>query len=389
MDYVATFRTYIQQNVDYTLEQVKREPGLLSDQTCQHALHALSYALKTQTLWPVARELLLLMAAKMELAGARQHWLPYLQQGLLVSREQDDAEAEGRLSLFCGYIHQLCSDLAKAQQFYQQAIERFRTVGATRMMGVALNRLAYVARLLRQYEAAQQAVRQAINLLPSDDSECAISFDVLGWIAFDRHEWQTSAAYFQQALVAAESTHNREQAARYLYHVASALQMQKKVQEAILYHLQAIELLAQGQDRFEQAAAQMNLGVAYLLVEEWQKSLEVLDAADKIFRHYQDQIHQAMTATNRGIALRGLRRWEQAIESLQTGLNLFELLDDVPNIVNCLVELGKTWLASGERTQARTLFNRALKKLTALQTDLVYQSIHREIVEQVEGMGTM
>jgi len=317
-DYPALFGDYLGRSLDYVLAAVRATATLLPDDLREQALHTLRFALDLTPAWLLTRDLLLVMAPKMEQAGFRDEWLPYLEAGLRQSQRIGDGRAEAELTLEIGYVFQLRGKLSLARTHYTASASIFEKVGATHRQALSVNRQAFIAWLQRRYEEIPGLIELASKLLPEDDPERATSYVVLGWVALDRRDWQTGVAYFAQALQLWQKRGDKREIARRLRDLASALQMQQQYAESIVHYQRAIDLFDEVEDIFEQAVAKMNLGVVYLSVGQMHEAATLFALAEPIFRRVQDVEHLAMLYNNQGIVYRNLGRWASAKHAFLT-----------------------------------------------------------------------
>jgi tetratricopeptide (TPR) repeat protein len=362
-NYPTTFCTYILGAVRYALVQVQATPNLLSDEVRQQALHALSYALDLPEAWPVTRDLLLAMAPKMEQAGHREDWMPYIEAGVAQSQRLYDQTTEAALELKIGFILQLQSRFEQARERYQTSAKIYDRIGQRDKYATALNQLAFIAWLQHHYHDIPPLLESALQLLAEDDPERANSYLVLGWIAFDAHDAYTAGDYFQKALALRQRQGDQRQIAGRLRDLGAALRMQQRYAESIACHEQARALFDEIGNRFEQAVTQMNLGVVYLLLEQADNALTQFAAVEPVFRTLQDLFHLAMLYTNQGIAYRLLGDWNKAITALQVSIGIWEQLNHSGWHINALDELGMAYLAAGQANEAYIVLQMALERL--------------------------
>ena len=119
--------------------------------------------------WPLGRDLLLAIAPKMERAGHRREWLPYLERGLAQSRARRDVRAEADICLELGVLHRLLNERDKARDRFSTSASRYAELGDAKRQAFALNRLAYVAVLDESLEEATRLVQQAFDLCGEDE----------------------------------------------------------------------------------------------------------------------------------------------------------------------------------------------------------------------------
>jgi tetratricopeptide (TPR) repeat protein len=382
--YPDTFRRYIARGADCVLAQVQAPAGLLPHETRVQALHVLSYALNLSAAWPVVRDLLLAMAPKMEQAGYRDEWIPYLERGLAQSQLQDDQRAYANLNRHLGFLFQLRSKFEQARRHYAASAETYKALGEPREHAFLLNRLAYVARLQRRFREAEQLAQAALQLLPADDVDRATSYFVLGWVALDAHKLDEGIDYFTQSLTIFSTHDDRRQVARRLRDLATALLWQQRYEEALLHFQQADLLFGELQDPYEQAATWLNLGVVHLFLSQAEEALRIFARAEPVLRRTQNTESLAMLCNNQGIAYRQLRCWRQAQLALHESIALWRELENREGLVNVLDELGLTYLAAGLHQEATYTFHEALTILEQMVDDPSYGSRRDELHQHLE-----
>ena len=131
-DYPAIFRGYVVRSTQHILSVIRQAGAILPPEDRDQALHTLSYALKLPEAWPDARALLLIMAPKMEQAGFRDEWIPYLQQGADQSQQIGDTEAGAELHLHLGILYQLRSKYKEARTHLEISAKAFEKLDQPR-----------------------------------------------------------------------------------------------------------------------------------------------------------------------------------------------------------------------------------------------------------------
>ncbi|MBV7329347.1 tetratricopeptide repeat protein [Chloroflexi bacterium TSY] len=284
----------------------------MSEDDREQALHVLSYAFKIPEAWPYTRDLLLTMAPKMEQAGFREEWIPYLKQGIEQSRFLNDPPTEAELNHHLGLLHQFLGHYDEARKFLTISSVLFKELNHLRNQAKVINRLAYIARIEGCYEEANSLVRTALTLLDEEDIGRGFSYFVLGSIALDEREWQFAENYFRQSLAFWEKEGDERKIAWGLRNLGPSLRAQERYDEAITCYRRAIELLENIQDPVEQAATQVNLGVIYSLQGQPDEALRLYELAEIIFRQTNDELRLARTLVNKGIDYRNVRQWKYA-----------------------------------------------------------------------------
>lgn len=382
--YVAHFQKNIMRGMRTLLHQLPPEPTGLPDETKALAFHLLSYALKSPTGWPEVRALLLALAPRLEQAGHRDDWLPYLEQGLQQSLAQRDDLATAELALHIGSLHYRRSRFAEADNWLTRSYDSFAQQKNYSGQGTALNRLALVAVRSGQPQRAEAQAQQALSCLPSDAPECANSYAVLGEVARERRLWAAAESYDRRALAIWQRQGNQREIARGLRNLGPALREQAKLDEAIACYEQALALFATIHDPVNQAVTEMNLGILYSMQQQHGRALPCHQAAERIFRLVQDQVNLAKVYTNMGVALRALGDYPQAIQVQLAGIQIRRQLGQTRWLYNALDGLGLTYLANQDFAKAIETFQHALSQVSQMANDPGADRLHELLTTHLQ-----
>lgn len=354
------------------LARVQQAGAFLSAKTLKEALHILGYSLKLPEAWPDTRALLLTMAPKMEQAGYRDEWIPYLKQGAHQSQQLGDAEAEAELHIQLGILFQLRGKYEVARSHLEKSARGFAALHNRHGQVRALNRLAFVAQRQRQFDEAVGLVQRALHLLAEDDLERAFSYFVLGMVALENRDWLEAVDLFQRASGLWERVNDHRMVGRTLTLLGSALHRMERHSEAIKVYEQAISLLEQVNDPVHKAMAQMNLGNAYESLSRFEEALESQLRAEEVFRKVQDRLHLAHVTHNIGMVYHRLKQWQEAEIAFRTSMRLYEQLNNVERLVNTMDGIGLIYLEQGHLMKAKATFEEALKQLTRIEGEPGY-----------------
>ena len=374
-EYPSIFRGYIVRSAQHILARVRQAGYILPDDDREQALHTLSYALKLPEAWPDTRALLLEMAPKMEQAGYRDEWMPYLEQGIEQSQMWDDAPAAAELHLQLGLLYQLRSKYDQARTHLEISADTFARVNEPSRQAQALNRLAYVVRVQRRFEEATRLVAAAHQLLEPDDEEWAFGYYVLSLVALDSRDWQQAVDFSRRAFGLWEQAVNRRMMGRSLLCRGVALQELKRYPEAIRIDEQAIALFERSRDKYLKAIAQMNLGIVYKNLEQPQQAITFYLKAEKVFRQVQDRYHLGLVTHNMGLSYRKLGHWVQAKMAYQQSTAIKQELGQIALLVDDMDGLGLVYLAEGNLIKALEIFQEAKTWLAQIEDDVYYDNL--------------
>jgi tetratricopeptide (TPR) repeat protein len=370
-DYLTVFKRHIVKRTQIILGRVQQVGVVLPIETLRQALHILEYSLKLPEAWPDTRALLLTMAPKMEQAGYRDEWIPYLRQGIHQSQQLWDEETEAELHIQLGILFQLRGKYEVARSHLEASVKGFADLGNSYGQVQAFNRLALVAQRQRQFDEAVDFVQRALQL-SADDAEQAFSYFVLGMVTLERRDWSEAVEMFQRASGFWEQMNDQRMVGRTLTLLGSALHRMERHSEAIKVYEQAISLLEQVNDPVHKAMAQMNLGNVYESLSRFEEALESQLRAEEVFRKVQDQLHLAHVTHNIGMVYRRLKQWQEAESAFRTSMRLYEQLNNVERLVNTMDGIGLIYLEQGHLMEAKATFEEALKQLTRIEGEPGY-----------------
>lgn len=343
-----------------SLAQVQTCGEILSAQIRIQALHILDYALHLDNHWPLARELLLLLADKLEQSGYREGWLAFLEHGLRLSQQYKDRTATAELHLRIGYLFQLHGKPDAACHHYAASTSGFAQSGQLDRRARVLNRYAFTTWQQQKLPQALQLVNEARQLVADTHPEQANALLVRGWIFFSNNDWSESFACFAQSAAILQTNGTRYQLACALRDLGAPLQRLTRYAEAIECYHQALALFDQLDNRFQQAVVRMNLGIIYFSCQQMTAALELFAQAEPIFRQLHDQEHLGKLYLNQALVYRALDNFPISERLLRASIALFEQLGNLDWWANTVDELGVTLLHMGERQQAIVTFQAAL-----------------------------
>jgi tetratricopeptide (TPR) repeat protein len=383
-DYTTTFHTYILRTTEFALARVRATEGLLADDVRKQALHALSYALGLADAWPVVRDLLLLMAPKMEQAGHREDWMPYLAQGITAGERQGDWPAVAEYQLQLGMLYRMISQFEPAKVWLTASQTNFVKSAAAPDQARALNELAWVEHLQHRYDEATAHAQQALVLLPADHPECGMSYRVLGMVAFEQRKWPEAEVLHRKALEFFEQYGDQRQIAWGFQNLASALRGQQKFKEALISYQSAAEVLFSINDSYNWAIVQMNLGSTYLYAEQPNLALLCLSNAEQVIYRLNDRLQMARIYTNQGLVYLALHNYIHAENGFQLAIDLYARLGDERWRLNAADGLAMAYLGQGAFMRAVEVLEAALQDLPGIEGMPNYAYLLKSLNEHLQ-----
>ncbi len=355
----------------------------ISDAARERAQNVLSYTLKAAEAWPATRDLLLALAPRMELAGYRTEWLPFLEDGVAQSQRLGDQTAEAALQLHCGYLYRLISNYAQAQNCLRASVTYYAALGDTEGQARALNQLAYLAWQQHQYAEAEHLAHEAINIVDDMALEKAVSLSALGLVAHNRGRYTEAEAHHFDALLIRTDHRVDKEIAWSLQNLGIAAGAQGKYAIAIEYYERALTLLNTVHDPAHSAIIQMNLGVAYYHQSNYSQALEILTAAEQSLHRVSDEYNLAKLLTTKGLCYLAQYQWEFAEQAFQASTDLFQQLGDLSWYLNAYDGLGISYLEQEQFEQALAIFQTIVTQLPKIEGTPAYTYLTTTLATQI------
>lgn len=377
--YVALFRQYIQRSTQATLAAVQTAGPALRAEQREQSLHTLDFAFELPEAWPDTRDLLLLLAPKLDQAGMRQDAIPYLQRGIERCQTAGDLAGQAGMELLLGTLLATLGRMDQARSLTSASAAHFEAVGDRHHQARALNSLAYLDHLQQHGDRAAQLVQQAMSLVTPEDTETSHSHFILGRLAVDSRDWPAALHHSEQALAGWRRHDNPVMMARSLANLGTAQRGAGQVAAAVASFTQAIALMGELDDPVNQAITRMNLGNLYWAVGQPQQAMAHFVQAEPVFRQAQDQQWLARINTNMGVVHVQLGQWQQAHVALTTAIDLNRMIGDRRAAANALDSLGELHLRQGRPAAAMTCLEQAIAELGDLATKPGYAELVAEI----------
>ncbi len=386
-DYPAIFRGYIHKSTEFALKNIEQAGLVLPRDLAEQALRILSFSLKLPETWSEVRELLVIMAPKMELAGYRDEWIPYLEEGIRQSVVQEDKITEAELHLQLGLLYQLRSKYDEAHHHHQISGTLFAHLGDIANQVRALNQLAYVARLQRNFDQAECLVETIQQLLPQKDDQWAFSRYVQGLVALDQRQWELAIKHAKEAYHIWEQDKNQRMMGRSLMCSSVALEKSDQFEEALEANQHALSLFEEIDDTVYQAIVKINIGNAFFAQENFNEALSYYWAAEKKCREVQDYFSLGMVTNNLAITYRSLEQWENAKAAYLRSIEYKKSLGNVPALINTIDGFGIMYLKKGSLLEAKHTFEEAWDWLEKIENELDYQYCKQMIMTNLEAVN--
>ncbi|MEM7129679.1 MAG: tetratricopeptide repeat protein [Chloroflexota bacterium] len=380
------FKYLIARSIEVARQRIEGEDqyAKISDEACDRALNILSYAFELPDLWSETRELLLTMVPKMEMAGHRGDWIPYLEKGIAIGELQNDHLGSGEVYLAMGYLEFLRSDFETAQTSFSKSLNCCQLAKDLRGQGKALNRLGLVAEQQGRYQKAFELAQSALELLSMKDAEQANSFYILGSIARHEQKWQTAEGYLTSSLYIWQADNDKRRIAWGYRNLGPVFRAQKKFDEAEQCYNLALEIFDQLHDPINQAMTKLNLGNIYRESRKAHDAIELYHQARNTFGSVQDTLNLARTCVNLGNAHFDLEEWEQAERLYKMSIEHWEEIKNIRSLCNAIDGLGETYLRQQKYSKAIQVLKKGLYWFTQMDEQETSQYLYQRLLNHIQ-----
>jgi len=380
----SLFVRYIVAGVTTSWQQVQATDSPIPEPVRQQAWHILSFALDVPVAWPMTHMLLLALAPKMEQAGFRDAWIPYLEKGFVCAQAAGDEQTAAECELQLGLLYRLLSRFAEATQWTTASVEHFAAQGDTHAQARALNELAWLEQLQHHYEDATGHVEQALALLAEDDPERAMSCRVQGMIALKQGQLDRAEKYHRQALIGFEQQGDQRRIAWGLQNLAYTYQEQQEYDKAILFYQRAAAMLQTIGDIHHWALVTLNLVISHLYRNEAEVAIAHCAAAEPIFMHLQNKLQLAHIQNNFGLSHLKLANYTQAEEAFSSAIGLYDELHEQNWRLNSLDGLALVYLTTQQYERAISILESGLVQLAGMRHVPNYAYLQRSLSQHLQ-----
>lgn len=371
--YTDLFTSYIVNGAREALAQVQESRGRVRERVRAQAWHLLDYALAVDAAWPQVRELLLELAPKMEMAGYRDEWLPFLLAGIQRSGALGDQQVEARLKLAVGQLLRLENRYAEAERWLEQALTSFRDGDDRQGTAAVHNQLGRICYLQRRDEEAIGHASTALGLLGPEDQERAESHFVLGMVALNQRQWKIAEEQQLLALEARRRTGDGRVLAWAMQNVGVVLLQQSeyggvdRLVEAARWLEEAIAHLDALPDPYHAGVARNSLGIVRRLQGQLAEAIALFVRAEESFHATQSPEWLARIHNNLGLTYLDGGQPAEAERSFRAGVLIYEQMGNDPARLNTQHGVVLALLKQERYAEAATLCRRGLAELDVLR----------------------
>jgi len=334
---------------------------------------------ETPTEWIATRNLLLLFAPKMEQAGFRSEWIPYLRRALDLSTVVDDQHGKAGLGLQLGILYQLRGEWKLAKEILKSSADVYHALREHRPYANILNRLGFIACHQGELSRAQQYANQALELLNQEENERHFSFHVLGTVAREKQDWTEAETYIRQSLEICQRTSDIRNQARRHRDLGLILDQKDELRLARECYERAINMFEEQGDLVEAAVTKMNLGIIYSKLGNPQQALNHYSEAKQVFQEVHDELQLSYVLVNQGVDYQGIERFSEAKQAYKSAIELRKHVGSPASVISVQIPLGELYIQTHNYLDASDIFHNALLKLDEIDEPTIAERYRSEI----------
>jgi tetratricopeptide (TPR) repeat protein len=200
--------------------------------------------------------------------------LAYLEQALVISRQNELKEDEAKLLNQIGLIYWATSQYEQALKFYNESLAIQKEIGNRNGEASVLANIGLVYQALSQHEKALEFFNQALPILQevgNRDGEATVlqnigaSYQLLS-------QSEKALDFFNQALPILQEAGNRNMEANVLQNIGVSYQALSQNEKALEFFNQALPIVQEVGNRYGEANVLQNIGVSYQALSQHEKA---------------------------------------------------------------------------------------------------------------------
>ncbi|MGA8145934.1 MAG: tetratricopeptide repeat protein [Candidatus Acidiferrales bacterium] len=252
--------------------------------------------------------------------------------------------------------------LQKAAAKFSVALTLSRAIADQSEEAITLNMLGRMSSALGDKQQALDYYNQALLLERAigDRPGEATTLNIIGLVYDDLGDRRKALEFYGQALSFHRAAGDRSGEASTLSNIGLAYAALGEKQKGLEYYNLALPLNRAAGDRSGEASTLNNIGSAYDSLGDKQKALEYYEQALPLFRAAGNRSGEAAALNNIGLAYDLLGEKQKALEYYEQALPVYHAAGDRSGESTTLVNLGGAYDALGQKQKALDYFNQAL-----------------------------
>ena len=366
VQYGPVFARYLAGALRQSLEQVTAHRYTVPDDVRVQAWHILRLTLDVDALWEQTSQLLIELAPRMEMAGFRQDWIPFLEAGIGRSEVLEDRLSQASQLYYLGQLYRMMGQYNQASVYLLKSESIYLALGEENGQALVLNERAHMAFEQGKYPTTKILAKRALELFDERHSERAMSHYHLGHLAEEYFELTEARKHYKTALNIRYSHDDKRWIAGGLRNLGIIYTAEKRHDKAINSFEKAIQIHNTLSDPAREINTLISFGIVLHDTKRYDDAIACYLDAKRICEQLSSPDSLAMIYNNLGMTYKEMRRWQDAIESANFSIKLRGHTQNPFKLANAMDTLGEIYMDKNEYQDALNVYGEALKLIQNL-----------------------
>jgi CHAT domain-containing protein/tetratricopeptide (TPR) repeat protein len=262
-----------------------------------------------------------------------------------------------------GYCYKQIDKYDKALEYYLQALEIVKRLGAEEGVATLLNNIGMVYDSWGKYDKALEYYQQALEIDKRLEAEAnvAILLNNIGVVYKSWGKYDKALEYYQQALEIDKRLGDEANDATYLCNIGQVYYSWGKYDKALEYYQQALEIDKRLEAEANVAIPLNNIGMIYHSWGKYDKALEYYLQALDIGKRIGAEANVAIYLSNIGRVYDSWGKYDKALEYYLQALDIGKRIGAEANVANYLSNIGRVYDSWGKYDKALEYYLQALE----------------------------
>lgn len=306
--------------------------------------------------------------------------------------QSNEADSRGFALFNGGQQHIRASDFKRAAADFDSAAKAFHDAGNLEDEARALNRLAEMRNLLRDYSSAIEAALKALHAAQAVSMRNLESsaLSILGSASSSLGQKQRALDYFAKALLAARDSKDLKAESEALTRAAALHRTLGSFEQALSMYQQAVAIQQATGDSRSHAATLSNMASLYASMGQYAKAIQYFEKAIPLLRNMEGaRLALARSLSNSGRAYIESKLPRKAVGALEEALTIFRESGSRFDEGYTLSNLGAALHGANEKEKAAQTLRAALDMSTEVGEPEVEICTRLEIARVEHSRGNL
>lgn len=313
--------------------------------------------------------------------------LGFFDQTLALAVRTGDLRLEAGAQTYAGGMLDLLGDIDKALERHQRALNLARKRRWQLAEGDALSNMGKIYSDVADWQKALEFYNQALDVfrsMPDGRQREAVTLNNVGMAYSRSGEQEKALEYLQQALTLHRTAGNKHSEAATLTNIGVVYRVKGDSEKAQSYFSQARAMNTETGNRAQLADTLNEIGVAYSENGQSEKALEILNEAIQIHHATGNVRQEAIALANLGEAQRQSGQSDAALQSFSQALTILRNIGDLSSAARALEGIARAERSQGKLAGARTHIQESLTLIETVRAragSLQMRASYRALVE--------